>query len=160
MVTVIVAVPALMAVTLPLLTVATEVFELLQLIFLFVALDGETVAVNVWLSPSVRVMLVLSRLTLSTLYTFAFTVTWQVAVLPPSSVVTVIVAVPALRAVTCPLLTVATDSSELFQLTFLFVALAGYTVAVKVSLSPSFRVMLVLSRLTLSTLYTFAFTVT
>ena len=154
------AVPTLRAVTLPLLTVAIDSSELFQLTFLFVALEGETVAVNVSLSPSVRVMLVLSRLTLSTLYTFAFTVTWQVAVLPPSSVVTVIVAVPALRAVTCPLLTVATDSSELFQLTFLFVALAGYTVAVNVWLSPSVRVMLVLSRLTLSTSYTFALTVT
>ncbi len=63
------------------------------------ALSGETVAVSVWDSPSARVMADLSRLTDATL---AMTVTAQVAVLLPSLVVTVMVAVPAFTAVTLP----------------------------------------------------------
>ena len=58
----------------------------------------------------------------------------------PSSVVTVIVADPAFRAVTLPLDTVATEVLLLFQLTFLFVALLGLTVAVRERDSPSVRV--------------------
>lgn len=56
----------------------------------------------------------------------------------PSSVVTVIVAVPADSAVINPLLfTVATSVSLLINVTALFVAFAGDTVAVIVSLSPT-----------------------
>ena len=55
----------------------------------------------------------------------------------PSSVVTVIVADPALTAVTLPLDTVATEVLLLFQLTFLLVALLGLMVAVRVYSSPS-----------------------
>ena len=53
------------------------------------------------------------------------TVTVQVAVLLPSSVVTVMVAVPALTAVTVPFCTVATLVLLLVHVTFWFVALAG-----------------------------------
>ena len=91
------------------------------------------------------------RVTFVTGYTFAFTVTSQVAVLPPSSVVTVIVAVPALIAVTTPLSTVATEGSLVDQVTFLLVAVSGLTVADKVKVSPSVRVSEVLSRVTLVT---------
>ena len=54
----------------------------------------------------------------------------QVAVLLPSSVVTVIVAVPFATAVTFPFAsTVATFASLVLKFTFLFVAFAGATVA-------------------------------
>ena len=65
------------------------------------------------------------------------TVTLQVAVLP-FAVVTVMVALPAPTAVTLPLLTVATLVFDDFQVTFLFVALEGDTVAARVELLPSF----------------------
>jgi hypothetical protein len=73
----------------------------------------------------------------------AATVTEHVAVLEPSEVVTVIVAEPALTAVTLPLAsTVATPASEDFQLTDLLVALLGDTVAVRDSEPPSLRLTL------------------
>ena len=59
--------------------------------------------------------------------------------MPPSSVVTVIVAVPAATAVTVPLETVATLSSLDDQVTVLFAAVDGATVAVSVSVSPTLR---------------------
>ena len=60
-----------------------------------------------------------------------FTVTVQVAVLlEPSAVLTVMVALPFITAVTRPvLLTVATDVLLLLQVTLLFVALLGVMVA-------------------------------
>ena len=70
----------------------------------------------------------------------AVTVTEQVFVLLPSVVVTVIVAVPAATADTCPLLlTVATAVLELVQETLLSVAFAGKTVAVRSVLPPIWR---------------------
>lgn len=161
-VTVMVAVPALTAVTFPeVLTVATDVFEDFQLTFLFVAVNGETVAVRVSDAPSVRVNVDLFRLTPVTETVAALTVTVQLAVFVPSSVVTVIVAVPALTAVTLPvLLTVATDVFDDLQLTFLFVAVDGATVAVSVSDVPSVRVSVDLFRLTLVTEIVAALTVT
>ena len=74
-VTLIVVVPDFTALTVPLLTVATEVLELVHDTFLFVALDGETVAVSVSLSPSVRVSVLLFSFTDVTPMTLAFTVT-------------------------------------------------------------------------------------
>ena len=124
------------------------------------ALSGLTVAVKVRVSPSVSVAVVLSNDTPVTGYTFALTVTEQVAVLLPSSVVTVIVAVPAFNAVTLPLETVATEVLLLFQLTFLLVALLGLIVAVRVNSSPSVISQDALSRVTSVTGYTFALTVT
>jgi hypothetical protein len=62
------------------------------------------------------------------------TVTLQVAVLPPSAVVTIIAALPPDTAVTRPLDdTVATVDALLVHVTFLLVALVGATVAVNVS---------------------------
>ena len=71
--------------------------------------------------------------------------------MPPSTVVTVIVAVPALTAVTTPSATVATASLLDIHVTALLVALSGVTVAVRANISPSEMVADVLSRLTLST---------
>jgi hypothetical protein len=68
------------------------------------------------------------------------TVKTQVSVLLPSWVVTVMVAVPADMVVTTPLRTVATASLLLVQVTALFVAFSGDTVAVSVKLSPAARV--------------------
>ena len=67
LVAVITAVPALLAVTVPLAsTVATASLLLLHLMLLFSAFSGVTVAANVSLSPSVNVISDLLRLTLST----------------------------------------------------------------------------------------------
>ena len=65
------------------------------------------------------------------------TVTVAEAVKPLSSVVTVITAVPLLRAVTLPdWSTLATDESEEDQLTLRFTAVLGSTVAVSAAVSP------------------------
>jgi len=81
----------------------------------------------------------------------SFTSTEHSAVLPPSAVVTVIVAEPAATAVTTPFATVATAASLVDHVTALFVALAGATVAVRVSELPSlptFRVRVLLLSVT------------
>jgi hypothetical protein len=68
------------------------------------------------------------------------TVTEQVAVLLPSAVVTVIMALPKVLAVTTPVSeTVATAVLLLLHDTDLFVALEGATVAVNVSMTPNSR---------------------
>lgn len=145
-VTVMVVVPTAFAVIVPLLTVATLVALLLQETFLFVALDGVMVAVNVSVAPTNRLVEVLLRLTP---VTGTVTVTAQVAVLLPSAVVTMIVAVPAATAVTFPAVeTVATLVLLLLQVTFLFVAFDGVTVAVSVSVAFGANVSVVLFRLT------------
>ena len=83
----------------------------------------------------------------------AVTVTTQVAVLLPSSVVAVMVAVPGATAVTLPLVsTVATPGALLSQVTDLSVALSGVMAAIRVSLLPTSRVKLVLFSSTLVTL--------
>ena len=155
-----VALPTLSAVTLPPSTEATAASELTQRTFLFVALGGDTTAVSVALSPSVSESSVLDRLTFSTLTTLDLTVTWQLAVKPPSSVVTVTVVLPGLNAITRPFTAEATVSSELDHRTFLFVALDGDTVAVRTSLLPTVSVRSFLSSRTLSTLTTLDLTVT
>ena len=66
----------------------------------------------------------------------SITVTTLVAVKPPSTVFTVIVALPAATGVTTPFTTVATAASEVDHVTDLFVALAGATVATNVSAPP------------------------
>ena len=105
---------------------------------MFVALEGETVATRVWVSPTSIVREVLFRLTPVTGITAELTVTAQVAFLPPSLVVTVIVAEPAFFAVTTPELeTVATVVLFDDQVTSWFVALAGVIVATRVWVSPS-----------------------
>ena len=102
-VTVMVAVPAARAVTTPeLLTVATVVLLELQVTFLFVAVLGLTVAVKLSVPPTVNAALFLFSVTPVTGTVAAVTVTTQVAVLLPSTVVTVMVAVPAAFAVMRP----------------------------------------------------------
>ena len=66
----------------------------------------------------------------------------------PSSVVTVMVASPSATAVTTPSVTVATLSLLEDQVIFLFVALAGATVASRVAFFPYFSSRVVLSSLT------------
>ena len=55
----------------------------------------------------------------------------------------VMVALPTFFAMTMPLSTVATESSEVLQVTVLSVASSGLTVAVRVTVSPTLREALV-----------------
>ena len=134
-----VAVPAETAVTIPLLvTVATVLLLLDHVTFLLVAFSGNTVAVNVSVVPIVISAVGRFSVTFVTGTDAAVTVTVQVAVLPPSCVVAIIVAEPADMAVTRPLLlTEATDGLLLVQFTVLLVALAGRMVGINVSEAPA-----------------------
>ena len=77
-------------------------------------------------------------LAVTTTYDLLITFTSQVSVYPPSCVATRIVAVPSAFAVTFPSVsTVATFVSREVQVTSLFVASSGNTVAVKVSVPPT-----------------------
>jgi hypothetical protein len=138
--TVMVVDPALTAVTNPSSdTVATPVLPLLHVTFLFVALAGAIIAYRVSVLPSRIEVDVLSRVTPVTVT--GFTLTVQEAVLPPLAVVTVIVAVPTPAAVTVPASdAVATYILLLLHITFWFVALAGVIAGVRVSVSPTRRV--------------------
>ena len=143
-VTVIVALPAFSAVTVPPETEATEASELVHVTVLSVALSGDTVALRASVSPSVSVAVVLLMVMPVTAITFAFTVTSQVAALPPHDAM--MVALPAFSAVTVPPETEATEASELVHVTVLSVALSGDTVALRASVSPSVSVAVVLLR--------------
>ena len=158
----IVAEPADLAVTLPFeSTVATEVLLDIQVTVLSVALEGVTVADSALVSPTFIVIEDELRLIPVTGITFALTVTVQVAVLPPSLVLTVIVAVPGDFAVTTP--EEETAAIEVLfddQVTDLSVAFEGLTVAVSVSESPSVIVRLVVFKLIPVTETTLALTVT
>ena len=160
--TVIVAVPADLAVTTPEPdTVATDVLLDDQETFLLVAFEGVTVAVRVCVSPTVMDRDVLFRETPVTGTVAAWTFTVQVAVFPPSFVVTVIVAVPAAWPVTTPEEeTVATDLLLDDQVTDLLVAFEGVIVAVRVCMSPIVIVNEVLSSVTPVTDTVAALTVT
>lgn len=160
--TVIVAVPAATAVTRPLLfTEAILLLLLLQVTFLLVAFDGAMVGVNCSVLPAVNEVEILFKDTPVTDMVAAFTVTEQVAVLLPSTVVTVIVALPVAIAVTNPLLfTVATLELLETQDTFLFVALDGAIVAVSCSVPPTVNEVEVLFNDTLVTDIVAAVTVT
>ena len=144
---VMVAVPTLIATTTPLVTVATEASEVLQVTVLSVASAGLTVAVKVTVSPAFNEAEFLSKETDET--GVASTVMAQVAVLSPA--LAVMVAEPTLIAMTTPLFTVATDASDVLQVTVLSVASLGLTVAVSVSDSPTFKVAEVLFNVTLVT---------
>jgi len=124
-VAVITAVPGAIPVTRPLeLTVATAVLPLDQATAMLVALVGATVAVSCWVLPIAMLALVGLKLTPVT-DTF-FTVTAQLALKPPSELVTFTLVVPALGALTRPVEeTLATALSELDQVTALFVASLG-----------------------------------
>jgi hypothetical protein len=130
-----VAVPTAIAVTVPPDTVVMAGALLLHVTFLFVALEGEMVAVKVSVLPTVRDSVLLFRDTpvTATLAEAGVTVTEHVAVLLPSTVVTVITVLPAATAVTVPPDTVATAGAPLLHVTFLFEALEGVMVAVNVS---------------------------
>ena len=127
---VMVAVPAVTAVTLPSFTVATAAFEELQVTVLSVASSGFTVAVSVYSPPSVSSNFVLSKVMEVTATVAFLTVTAQIAVFSPAFAV--MVAVPAFTAVTLPSFTVATAAFEELQVTVLSVASSGFTVAVSV----------------------------
>jgi len=131
-VTVMVAVPTLTAVTVPVEdTLATEVLLEDQVTVLSEAFSGVTVGVKVSDSPILSDREVLFKLTPVT--ETGFTVTEQVAVLLPSFVLTVMVAVPTALAVTTPEdETVAIEELLVLQVTDLSVALDGLTVAVRV----------------------------
>ena len=130
------AVPAPTARTAPtLFTVATSSLSEVHVISLLLALSGTIVTVRLCWSPSVResdVSLIVMPAT-----GMLVTVISQVSVLPPSAVVTVIVAVPPPTAVSRPLETVTTSSSLEDQVTRLLEALAGCTVAERVWVSPT-----------------------
>ena len=140
--------------TTPSLTVATEASEVVQVTVLSVASSGLTVAVRVTVSPAFREALVLSRVTEVT--GVATTVTAQVAALSPA--LAVMVAEPTFLAVTTPSLTVATEASDVLQVTVLSVASSGLTVAVRVTVSPAFRDVSDMSILISSTLIGITFT--
>jgi hypothetical protein len=95
-----VAFPVDTALTVPPDTVATAGALVLHDTFLFVALEGATVAVKVSVLPTVIVVDDLFKVTPVTETVPTVTVTEQVAVLLPSCVVTVIIALPADTAVT------------------------------------------------------------
>ena len=69
-VTVITAVPAPTAVTTPLFTVATLSLLVVHVMFLFVAVEGDTVALRFVVSPTLRLTELLSSLTPVTLIPF------------------------------------------------------------------------------------------
>ena len=147
----IVALPAATAVTLPASTVATSVLLEVQAVAATLASVGSTVAVSVSSSPVCRARVVLLSVTDVTGMRFSSTVTTQVAVFEPSSVVTVMVAVPTALAVTLPFWSISTTSlpaSSTLQVMFLLVASSGATVATKVSVSPSLSVSVVLFSVT------------
>lgn len=131
--------PTFLAVTTPLeLTVAMDVFADDQVTPLSVASEGETVATKVAVLPTCKVNEEEFRDTTVTETVEAFTVTEQVAVLPPSAVLAVIVAVPAFFAVTSPSEdTVATEVLFDDHVTSLLDALEGLTVAINHVVSPT-----------------------
>ena len=137
-VTVIFAAPPLIAVTLPdSSTFATASLSEVQVTFLFVASSGVIVAFIISSSPMPSNFSFGSTDTpVTTTILEALTVTAQVAVLSPSLVVTVILAVPAATAVTLPSSTVATLELSDIHLTLLSAASVGVTVAVRVNSSP------------------------
>jgi hypothetical protein len=129
-------------------TVATVASLLDQVRFWLGASAGATVAASETVWPMASVALDGIKLTPVT----APTVTSQIAVLPPSTVVTVIVAAPAAMALTRPELeTVATLGLPLNHVTARFVAFAGEMVAVSWSVSPGASWSVALLRATLLT---------
>ena len=137
------AVPSATAFTLPSASTVAMLESLLDhTIFLFVALSGYIVAVSLNSILTKRVLLVAFRVIDETLV--GSTVISQVADLSPA--IAVMVAEPTFTAVTTPSLTVAMLASDVDHVTVLSVASDGETVAVRVTVSPAFRVAVVLSR--------------
>ena len=136
-------VPPAIAVTMPVFeTVATATFELVQVIVLSVASEGDMVAVSVAVCPSSKDNVVCESVMEETATIPFFTVTVHVALWLPAVALTVVV--PSLIAVTSPVFeTVATAALELVQVTVLSVALVGTTVATRVAVCPSSSVSVV-----------------
>jgi len=129
-------------------TVATVASLLDQVRFWLGASAGATVAASETVWPMASVALDGLKLTPVT----DPTVTSQVAVLPPSTVVTVILAAPVAMALTRPEIeTVATLGLSLIQVTARFVAFAGEMVAVSWSVSSGASWSIALLRATLLT---------
>ena len=128
---VIVALPDLWAVILPFDTEAMASSEDVQTTALSVALSGCMVAVRVSVSPTCIDKLALSNEIDVTAMIFAETL----ADFPPA--LAVIVAVPSLRAVTVPELTLATEALDEAQVTPSYSASFGRTVATRLKVSPS-----------------------
>jgi hypothetical protein len=145
-VTVMIAFPIALPAITPFVTVATASLLLSHVTFWFVALEGVKMGVSVSIPPTERVVLVVFRDTLVTATEPALTVTAQESVLPPSTVVTVITAIPVALPVITPFVTDAMVESSLFHLKDLFVALAGITTAVSVSAPPTAMAVFVLLR--------------
>lgn len=136
------ALPALRALTRPLwFTVATDLSLEFQVSVLSVAVLGATVALRLRLEPALRLTSLAERATPVTSTrpeVAAITVRSQEAGLEPSWVMTLMVALPALRALTRPVEpTVATEASLVVQATVLFVALVGRTVAARLAVLPA-----------------------
>ena len=127
-----VALPDLMAVTLPLSTFVTDSSDDDHVTVLSVASSGLTVAIKVAVSPTAKESVVLSRVIDSV---FTEIVTTQSAEQVPD--LAVIVALPDFRAVIFPFDTETTASSEEVQTIVLSVASSGLMVAVRVSVSPT-----------------------
>ena len=139
-VAVMVAVPAALAVTLPIVsTIATAVLLDVHVTVLSVASAGDTVAESGVVSPTVIVFSLGDTITEATGITLAVTVIVHVPDLPlPSAAVAVIVAVPAALAVTLPVVsTVATASLLDAHVTDLFVASVGDIAAESSHVSPT-----------------------
>ncbi len=123
-----VTVPGAIAVTKPAaLIVAMLLLLELQFLVLLVEFAGVSVDVSVWVPPAVSDN---DEGAIVTPDADVYTVTTDVADLPPSTHLAVIVAFPGAIAVTLPsLLTEATAALLELQVTFLFVAVVGLTVA-------------------------------
>ena len=137
-VAVITAVPSATPLTTPPLTVATAVLLDVQVTVLSVAFEGATVAVSFVVFPSTTVAVVGETVTPVgfIIFGFSLTLTETVAV-SPLDVFAVIVAVPTETPVILPPATFATVGLLDVQVTILFVALSGVTVALTASDSPS-----------------------
>ena len=139
----------------PLLTVATDLFSLSQTTFLLVALEGVTVTTMVAVSPTFNVFTLSLRVNPVTPTTTAGTVTLHEAVFSPSTVFTVMTALPTDTAVTFPLpSTTATEGLEEDQVTALLAAFEGMTVQLRTVLLPTSSWTSVLSSPTLFTFTT------
>src|SRR5699024_1451110 len=110
---------------------------------------GATVLFNLVVASTSTLAVLGSTVTPVTAIVLAVTVNAHLAVLLPSLVVTVMSALPALTAVTLPLLsTVSIDASDDVNVTVLSVAVDGATVATKLPVAPSSNDKVVLSNVT------------
>jgi hypothetical protein len=122
---------------------------LLHITDLFVALEGATVEANASVPPTLRLVDVLFNVTLVVAtelllpppllpLLLSVTVTVQATILPPSTVLTIMIVLPADMPVTKPLSdTVALAGEVLLHVTALFVALEGATETNRFSVSPT-----------------------